>query len=322
MAKGMINRQRSRVGSFFIVLAICSLSTSLLIHLFFLQRAKSWEIRSFSPESYDTIVPRTFRMKKVEIDPKTLESETPPIQKPQQNTTPVLLEKEDPFVDQKSLVASANILNKPQATIPIEKPESLSPSQGLDKLLSKAEATTLSSTKGVLPTGNNQETDLGIDKGLNLVDPAETASKNTGDQLGKQQFSSLDDLLAASGTVKKGTAPILMPTDLLFEEDSDTLKPEATESLTKLGSLMKKNANASFQIEGYTDSFGNDEYNMQLSLRRAEAVKNWLFSTMGLYAAHIKTVGYGKSRLLVPATGTVEQQQLNRRVEIVIFTAK
>ena len=109
-----------------------------------------------------------------------------------------------------------------------------------------------------------------------------------------------------------------MPTDLLFEYDSDALKPAATATLTKLGSLIKKNAKASFRIEGHTDSFGTDDYNNGLSLRRAEAVKSWLGFNMGIDASRISTIGLGKSRLLVPATGSVEQQQLNRRVEIVI----
>ena len=139
---------------------------------------------------------------------------------------------------------------------------------------------------------------------------------------GNARFSSLDELLATKGLVKQNTAPILMPTDLLFEYDSDVLKPQAAATLEKLASLIKKNKEASFQIEGHTDSFGGDEYNIQLSLRRAEAVKTWLKSIMGLDAGHISTLGLGKSRLLVPSTGTVEQQQINRRVEIVISLPK
>lgn len=137
-----------------------------------------------------------------------------------------------------------------------------------------------------------------------------------------QQFSEIDDLLASSGVLKKNTAPILMPTDLLFEYDSEALKPAAAQTLTKLGSLIKKNALASFRIEGHTDSFGSDAYNNLLSLRRAEAVKNWLVASMGLDASQISTVGLGKSRLLTPASGDVQQQQLNRRVEIVISIPK
>ena len=98
------------------------------------------------------------------------------------------------------------------------------------------------------------------------------------------------------------------------------MRPEAEKTLDKLGVLIKKNEQANFKIEGHTDSFGTDEYNNALSLRRAEAVKHWLEEKMNIGDSRISTVGLGKSRLLVPATGSVQQQQLNRRVEIVIST--
>jgi outer membrane protein OmpA-like peptidoglycan-associated protein len=135
-----------------------------------------------------------------------------------------------------------------------------------------------------------------------------------------QQYSNLDQLLEGKGPVTSATAPILMPTDLLFEYDSDQLKPDAAQSLAKLGELIRKNGQATFRIEGYTDSFGSDDYNLGLSTRRAEAVRVWLQKNMDVDTSRITTAGMGKSRLLVPATGTVEQQQLNRRVEIVITT--
>jgi hypothetical protein len=111
-----------------------------------------------------------------------------------------------------------------------------------------------------------------------------------------------------------------MPTDLLFEYDSDILRKEASEALLKLGSLIRKNAQASFRIEGHTDSFGSESYNDHLSLRRAEAVRNWLLQNAGLDARQITTAGLGKRHLLAPSTASVTEQQINRRVEIVITT--
>ena len=133
-------------------------------------------------------------------------------------------------------------------------------------------------------------------------------------------FSNIDDLLVGTASLSQKTAPILMPTDLLFEYDSDTLRKEASQALLKLGALIKRNAQAVFRIEGHTDSFGSESYNDQLSLRRAKAVKNWLLQNAGLDTHQITTAGLGKRHLLVPATGSVAEQQLNRRVEIVITT--
>jgi outer membrane protein OmpA-like peptidoglycan-associated protein len=118
--------------------------------------------------------------------------------------------------------------------------------------------------------------------------------------------------------VSAATAPILMPTDLLFEYDSASLRPEATQALEKLGTLLTRNPAARFRIEGHTDSFGAEDYNLALSLRRAEAVKQWLTGARGIDPGRITTRGLGKARLLVPASESVEGQRLNRRVEIII----
>lgn len=317
------NRQISRTGAFFFLLCLSCLVCSLLIHLLFLIKAKKWEIKGFSPENFDTIVPRTFRMKRVEIDAKLLETEKVPIQQNQPKILPVDVEKEIPQTEQGSSdLVKKGILSKPQESLIEEKPGQQITTQGLESLLKREETTTVKSTMGEIPLFDKNEISAEPGEVLKLPDAKRLSSPAEGNQTGNQQFSSLDELLSNSGLVKRNTAPILMPTDLLFEYDSDALKAEATESLTKLGSLIKRNVQAFFKIEGHTDSFGSDEYNMQLSLRRAEAVKNWLTNTMGIDAARISTVGLGKSRLLVPGTGNVEQQQLNRRVEIVISVPK
>lgn len=131
-------------------------------------------------------------------------------------------------------------------------------------------------------------------------------------------FSNLDDLLAQTGPLRAETAPILMPTDLLFDYDQASLRPEAMTSLQKLAALILRNPNARFVIEGHTDSFGTPEYNQRLSELRAESVKAGLVEMMRIDPARIETRGYGQSRLLAPATGTIDEQRLNRRVEIVV----
>jgi outer membrane protein OmpA-like peptidoglycan-associated protein len=160
-----------------------------------------------------------------------------------------------------------------------------------------------------------------------LLTPSEGGIGGTEEKIGQQSgggvgtnFSNIDELLAGTGSLSQKTAPILMPTDLLFEYDSDILRKEASEALLKLGSLIRKNAQASFRIEGHTDSFGSESYNDHLSLRRAEAVRNWLLQNAGLDARQITTAGLGKRHLLAPSTASVTEQQINRRVEIVITT--
>jgi len=136
-------------------------------------------------------------------------------------------------------------------------------------------------------------------------------------------FSNLDDLLSGGGgTMGGSTAPILMPTDLLFEYGSDQLAEGARLSLMKLGFLIQKNPNSLFIIEGHTDSFGGDEFNDQLSQRRANAVVAWLQASLRLGTDRIRAEGMGKRKPIVSTSGTVEEQGLNRRVEIKVRSKK
>ncbi len=136
-------------------------------------------------------------------------------------------------------------------------------------------------------------------------------------------FSNLDDLLGQGGGKLGGsTAPILMPTDLLFEYGSADLAEGARLSLMKLGFLIQKNPDSLFIVEGHTDSFGSHEYNLRLSQARALAVVSWLQASLKLGTDRIQAVGKGKTQHIVPASGTVEQQALNRRVEIKVRPKK
>lgn len=129
-------------------------------------------------------------------------------------------------------------------------------------------------------------------------------------------FSNLDDLLDRGGRISSSTAPILMPTDLLFDYGSDVLAENARLSLMKLGLLIMRNPNSRFIVEGHTDSYGTEEFNFDLSQRRANAVVRWLVSSLRLDTGRIEAVGFGKARLIVPGSGSIEEQALNRRVEI------
>ena len=103
------------------------------------------------------------------------------------------------------------------------------------------------------------------------------------------------------------------------------------EQLQKLGRLIQRNPKATFTVEGYTDSFGPPEYNVDLSQRRADSVKRYLVETMGISPDQIQTRGFGQTKFLVqpnPNVGNsqpdidaeIRRQQPNRRVVIVVHT--
>ncbi len=152
--------------------------------------------------------------------------------------------------------------------------------------------------------------------GTELLDSLGNGTAKTAANAKVQGFSSLDDLLSGGGQVGGSTDPILMPTDLLFEFGSDQLAEAARLSLMKLGFLIQKNPNSLFIIEGHTDSIGEIENNMALSLRRANAVVVWLQTSLRLGGDRIRATGLGESKPLADPTGPKEAQGLNRRVEI------
>ena len=90
--------------------------------------------------------------------------------------------------------------------------------------------------------------------------PGDSAGPDRGRAPG---FSDLDSLLSQKGPLGSGTA-IRMPSDPLYEYDSADLQPGAVSELQKLATLIKRNPAARFTIEGYSDSFGTPEYNLDV----------------------------------------------------------
>ena len=89
-----------------------------------------------------------------------------------------------------------------------------------------------------------------------------------------------------------------MPEDQLFSFDSAEFQPG--DILRKLVDLLKRNPKATFTIEGYTDSIGTDEYNVDLSQRRADNMKFYLVQALGIDPSHIDARGRGSTKFVVP----------------------
>lgn len=104
--------------------------------------------------------------------------------------------------------------------------------------------------------------------------------------------------------------------DVLFDTGKAQLKSGSERSLQKLAQFLKDNPKRSVSVEGFTDSVGGEEYNQQLSERRAQAVMQSLVG-LGVEPERIAASGYGKA-FPVAGNDTAAGRQLNRRVEIVI----
>jgi outer membrane protein OmpA-like peptidoglycan-associated protein len=280
----------------------------------------------FSPAQFKREVPRAFKVARVEIDPKLLDQDiakkpaSKPSTKPAPDITDIQIPGEAKPSFEKMMQQAETVIAAPvsEKTMVQEKPK-VEEINALDRTLADNNPAQLPSDLKALTDQllNGKPVVTGSHPSFDVNGPENSSRPNAGPNVGMPNFSNLDSLLSSKGPLTSKTAPILLPTDLLFDYGSPDLRPAAVGSLQKLAELIQRNPNASFIIEGHTDNFGSPVYNAGLSLARAESVKVWLVTSAGINAGRIQTRGLGMTRLLVP-NGTVDEQQLNRRVEIVI----
>ena len=103
---------------------------------------------------------------------------------------------------------------------------------------------------------------------------------------------------------------------VFFDTDKADLKDESLPELDRTAEFLKSNPDIKVSIEGHTDDVGEDNYNMQLSQRRAESVKSYLVN-QGIERKRVASSGYGKTRPKKQGT-TEEIRAMNRRVEMKI----
>ena len=87
--------------------------------------------------------------------------------------------------------------------------------------------------------------------------------------------------------------------DLLFEFNSNTLRDDARITLLTVAQLIDRNPGMFCWVEGHTDTFGGEEFNLQLSLKRGQAVKDWLVRSLQLDPKFIVVRALGKTELVV-----------------------
>jgi outer membrane protein OmpA-like peptidoglycan-associated protein len=132
-------------------------------------------------------------------------------------------------------------------------------------------------------------------------------------QLRAQLLSQLNSILQTRDSAR---GLIVNMSDVLFDTGSYTLKPGAREKLAKISGIVLAHPGLNLQIEGHTDSVGSDEFNQQLSERRADSVRDFL-ADQGVPGSAISARGFGKTQP-VAGNDTPEGRQRNRRVELVV----
>ena len=134
----------------------------------------------------------------------------------------------------------------------------------------------------------------------------------------KKKAEEAAEALAKIGTVKnedRGTV-LTLSGSVLFASGQSALLANARSKLDEVAIALKQAEGSQFVVEGHTDSVGSDSFNQELSVRRAQSVRDYLVDR-GVPADKIKAVGFGKTRP-VTDNSTAEGRANNRRVELVI----
>ena len=133
-----------------------------------------------------------------------------------------------------------------------------------------------------------------------------------------QQAKEIDQSVPGAKVERVGEGiQVTFDSGLLFDFDSDRIRPDAAANLNSLAASFVKYPNSDLLIVGHTDARGDDAYNMSLSQRRANAASAYL-AARGVPASRIKTSGRGEMEP-VASNDTEAGMQQNRRVEIAIF---
>ncbi len=145
---------------------------------------------------------------------------------------------------------------------------------------------------------------------------------------GQGALPSFDDVRADFRNLEGGLGPRLpepvlvrLPSDFVFDFDSDRIRSSATPLLRQALELILRSPRARVQVDGHTDTFGTDSYNQGLSERRAGNVAIWLRGQLPSDRGddyQFQPRGFGRTRPLVNPRGNISEQERNRRVELVI----
>jgi OmpA-OmpF porin, OOP family len=134
----------------------------------------------------------------------------------------------------------------------------------------------------------------------------------------KIEVPNMDGPIAFDYDIKLKMRKSVVLENIYFDSGSPKLKPESFSSLDNFVEGMLYNKKLVVEIQGHTDSDGDEDLNLKLSQQRAESVRNYLISK-GVAANRMTAVGYGES-VPVATNDTTEGKQKNRRTEVKIIS--
>jgi outer membrane protein OmpA-like peptidoglycan-associated protein len=141
---------------------------------------------------------------------------------------------------------------------------------------------------------------------------AQQATQQT-EQMRERLKNQLNQVLQTKETAR---GLIVNMSDVLFDFNKYTLKPEAREKLAKVSGILLAYPGLKLQVEGYTDNIGTEEYNQKLSEERADGVRDYLVS-QNVQDANVTAKGYGEGDPIADNSTNAGRAQ-NRRVQLVV----
>ena len=295
-----------------------ALFLSLLVHLGFFAFAYRTQLDRFSFTNDGRLAPPQFVVKQVSVDPKLLDQpeEVRATMAASKTPTPIDLKMEKPEPKEIQISPTATASDTP-LLVEDSKPKAINWEN-----LVKADVNSAGSDEkkvGEIAAAILKETAPAKNQRSIKVPKLDRGGDGSGGAEGIPGLQSLDAALARTGALPAGEN-VGLKGGALFDYDSADLRRDALDEMQKLGELIQRNPKAVFRIEGHTDAIGSREYNLVLSQRRADNMKQWLVANLHIDPSRIETVGLGPDKLIIPADRSIEEQQPNRRVEIVIKT--
>ncbi|MFZ5806524.1 MAG: OmpA family protein [Verrucomicrobiota bacterium] len=299
---------------------------SLLVHaiiLFWWQFLKL----DFGPPVIDPIQPKRFHLERAKIDPKLIERH-PDLPSAQRHIE----------LDPQKIAAFSGPLKTP--SIPLPRIADVTPAplgMGPSSVPVPAFSALPIETKGNVPqlaqalaeeasTQALKETARALQP-TDLLGGGNAKDAVPGSSQAIPQFGDISTLLRAKPATMLAR-PVFQPillrlsSDVLFKFDSDAVLPTAEPILDQVAQLIRDALHARVTIEGHTDTIGKEDYNQNLSERRAHAVSSWLETRLSVSEQTFAVRGFGETRPIVNPNGNPDEQARNRRVEIRIEAEK
>ncbi|MDD5169025.1 MAG: OmpA family protein [Syntrophales bacterium] len=158
-----------------------------------------------------------------------------------------------------------------------------------------------------------------VDKAGNESIQSKTACATTAAPMVEQKMGAESAATAAlqKQMLEKGRATI----NIEFDYDKSIVKPQYHKEIQKFADVMKANPSLKVVIEGHTDNVGAKNYNLRLSKKRAESVRDYMIKKFGVQGSRLTAKGYGMSKPIA-SNKTAAGKKKNRRVEAVVVFNK